>query len=222
MRFFPFPSALALLLAASFAGPAASQSIRDQLVALSDGLNDPDPIIRLVTYEEAVRSDDATIRRVALRTALQSSDSDLRTLALRGALKGRDTLSFKLEPSLAYGDALAKAGDSESKLKAARKEFLHHARLLAAYSSTLPIRVTEYDYSSGKIKGACMAALAKPHDKYVFSGTVSGDELTMTTVCSASVYSNCSLSAELEDGGKLIGTLSCPYNAQAVATLDLL
>ena len=204
------------------AGTASAQSMRDQLVALSDGLNDPDPIIRLVTYEEAVQSENATIRRVALRTALQSTDSDLRTLALRGALKGRETLSFKLSRSPGFEKALEEAGQSEQKIKAVRSQYKSHAKMLAGYSSVMPMRVLEYDYSTGKIKGACMVGVATPNDAYSFSGTISGDELTMTSKCAVTHYGNCSLSAELGDDGKLVGILSCPYNTRATAVLDLL
>ena len=213
---------VALGLALALAGTASAQSIRDQLMALSDGLNDPDPIIRIVTYEEAVKSENATIRRVALRTALQSNDADLRSLALRGAFAGRETVVFKLAPSEAYAAALEAAGDNEKKRQAATKQFRYHQQLGAAYSWTLPLHIEEYDYDKGTIAGACMTKMSSPEDRWKFSGTIAGDEIALTLSCYTGGYSACNLAAELGEGGTLEGRLSCANNSRAKATLDLL
>ena len=204
--------------------PAFGQSIKEQLTALTEGLNDPDPIIRLATYEEAVGSDSATLRRVALRTALQSDDADLRSLALRGALKGRELIAFKLFPTAEHAAALAAAKD-DAALKEVQEWYKANDRLLWSYGEVLTVRIASYDYGTGAVDGFCMTGSASPQKAWNASGTVAGDELTLTTRCAVPGPRECTLVAELDKAGKLQGSLRCAGGTgvgQARAELDLL
>lgn len=216
---------LPLLLAAACAlvNPALAQSARDRLNAVIEGLNDPDPIVRLVTFEEAVGSGDATVQRIALRTALESTDSDLRALALRGAFANRKHVTFQLSRTDEHEQALDAAGDNEQKLEKVRKAYQSNEGLLQQYSGVLPIQIQSYDYQSGTISGICMTDLSEPDERYAVTGNIAGDEVSLTATCHASSYSNCTLTAELGDSGTLEGAYSCSYyGAKAEAKLDLL
>lgn len=202
---------------------ASISAQKEELSAVIEGLNDPDPINRLDTYEKAVNSGDATVKRVALRTALQSTDSDLRALALRGAFTDLNFVTFKLSKNNEITAALDAAGKDQDAIAKAQKQFSYAYEMLKSYSNMLPIQIEKYEYQTGKIIGYCMAGLQKKNDRYKVVGTISGDEISLQASCSASGYNACTLNAELADSGSLKGTYNCSRGgAYTNAELDLL
>jgi len=177
-------------------------SIKDKLNALVDGLNDPDPIVRIATFEDTMKLDDATAKRIALRTALQSKDSDLRALALRGALVGRNLIAFTL------------SAENEKEPNEKSQQFLKN------YSNNIPIQIEKYDFKTGILTGFCMTNLSSPNKNFRVIGNISGDNLSFNSSCD-NEYRNCTLIAKLTDAGHLKGKLYC-NGSDVDADLDLL
>lgn len=197
-----FLSIITMACAATFSH--SEPSIKDKLNALVDGLNDPDPIVRIATFEDAIKLDDATVKRIALRTALQSKDSDLRALALRGALVSRNLIAFTL------------SAENEKEPDPKKQEFL------TKYSKNIAIQIEKYDFKTGELTGFCMANQSSPHTSYSVSGNISGDNLSLKSSCNiSSPYNNCTLMAKLTDSGHLKGKFYCG-GSDVDANLDLL
>ncbi|MCH8488942.1 MAG: hypothetical protein LAT81_03290, partial [Oceanicaulis sp.] len=105
-----FLYAIAILMAA---GTVQAQSDRiEQINRVTEGLNSPNPAIRIVTLEEAMRSGDRTLRQFALQQALGSSDLTLRSTALSLHLEQDPTMLVEIvsvampENSRAYDRAV--------------------------------------------------------------------------------------------------------------------
>lgn len=185
----------------------SGQSTKEKLNAVVDGLNDPDPITRLATYEDAMASENTTVKRLALRTALQSNDVDLQALALRSAFIDRNIIAFKLS-----------ADDSSSKGGNGKKNILEH------YGNSLPLKIESYDPKTGTINGYCMAGKNRRPGRYKLDGSISGREITIQSHCdvSAGNCKHCTTKAQLNESGQLVGTFSCKNGGIVNAQLNLL
>lgn len=64
-----------------------------------EGLNSPDPVVRLTTLEDVFASGDQSVKRLASQTALASSDYSLRSAALEQILADRSALVMKFSPT---------------------------------------------------------------------------------------------------------------------------
>lgn len=201
--------ALIILVISSSSG-FADQKFREKLQTLIELLNDPDPIIRLDTYQDAIKSGDATIKRIALKTALQGTDSDLRAMALRGAFADLKMVTFSLSEADKVASAITDAGEDQEELEKVKTFYSHYFKLLNSYQRNLSIQLDKYDFQSGRITGFCLNGLEKKHDKYKVNGTIIGDKLSLKANCYVSSYYNmCSLNAELNKSGKLEGHFTC-------------
>lgn len=86
------------LVAAVVSGSAAfAQSDRvEQINRVTEGLNSPNPAVRIATLEDAARSGDRTLRQFALQQALGSSDLTLRSTALFIHMEQNPTILVEL------------------------------------------------------------------------------------------------------------------------------
>ena len=200
--------------------PVYGASTREKLNALVDGLNDPDSIIRLATFEDAINSGDATLKRFALRTGMQSQDSDLRAMALRGAFVGLNLIAFKISENDELAAALAATSNDKKSLAKVKKDHKHSLALLFNYS-VLPVQIEKYDFSTGNLGGFCLSNLKEKSEEYKVMGTVSGDEISLQVSCKVANYGNCTIKADMNSEGKLEGTIGC-WHGSAKVELDLL
>ncbi len=195
---------------------------KEQLSELIDGLNDPDPIIRLVTFEEAVSSGDATLKRVAMRTAIQSSDTDLRAVALRGAFTGVEIVSFSLSLSNKVEAAWEATNGDQKAINKFIDYFGYPIDFTNKYSHHLIILVEKYDYPTGNFEGYCMNNKSKKDDNYLVKGSVSGSELTLHSYCNVRLYYQGTLKVKLSNEGTLSGVFANERGGSVNAHLDLL
>lgn len=77
----------------------AETDLATELRRVIDGLSSPDPIARLVAFDEGVSSSKSIVRQKAIELALTSSDADLRTLAVENVLATKSTHILTIEPN---------------------------------------------------------------------------------------------------------------------------
>jgi hypothetical protein len=201
--------------------PAFAQSVKDKLLALSEGLNDPNPIIRIAALDDALADSSSTVRNYAMSQALASEDADLKSMALTKFFETRKQLTVIVKkPEILKAKEVAIGGDSEL-LERLRRDERGIYNTLYSYTPSILYTLKSFDSVSGQIKGFCMKSMKAPSESYTFTGSVVGDKITIEHVCSAS-YSNCNLEMQLSDDSKYIGKMRCTRESYpAVVELPL-
>lgn len=180
------------LCAAGWAPVAQASDRRAQIEKVRDGLNDPDPLVRLVTLEEVAAGDDALIRSLALRQAIGIADPDLQALAARMFFAGLSTFSLDLKDAKVTGGNPEKAKDLLTTLSQALVNF----------------QVDGFVAATGAFKIAFQ-------DEPPKDGQVTGIAATFKTVWTGA-GTNCETVLRLGEALDLAGTMVCERNGHYV------
>ncbi|MCF4167185.1 hypothetical protein L2U69_16170 [Zavarzinia compransoris] len=165
---------------------------RAALEKVRDGLNDPDPLVRLITLEEVSTSEDALLRSMALRQAIGIADPDLQALAARMFFSGLQTFSLDLANARVTGGDDAKAKPILTQLQ----------------QTGLNFQVSDFDVGTGAFK-IRFQAHGDPMD-----GQVTGTTVSFQTYWHN--FANCRTSLRVGEALDLTGTIMCIDGGNAV------
>lgn len=202
---------LAVLVAATgySAQPAMAQDAMaraGQLKVWREQCADPDIDLRTAYIEEAIATGDTSIIRICVRQALQSDDADIRNLGLRAALGSAKTVTFIPEMSPEYAKALKQAGTDEKKL--AEIADWYADRIWKVINTGLTFEVDKADLLGGTAEWFGMVNRGERSDNYRGMATIVGSRVNWTGTLSLSP-SECSIVADMDAGGELVGSLRC-------------
>lgn len=165
---------------------------RAQIEKVRDGLNDPDPLVRLITLEDVAASKDTLVRSLALRQAIGIADPDLQAMAARIFVSGLSSFSLDL------ADGKVTGGDPER-----AKELL-----TALSQATLNFSFKEFSPADGTFQ-----ASFQDLNRWM-SGQVVG--LTITYKTFWPNFANCQTSLRIGEALDLAGTIVCQGGDQYV------
>lgn len=159
-----------------------------------DGLNSPDPVVRLTTLEDVFASGDQSVKRLASQTALASSDYSLRSAALEQIFSDRSSflLRFSRTPKSSYEDAWKHTGGN------------------------IDLRVLQFDRSSGDFAVVSSHSMKDPASGRPSAGlgNLSGDRISLVVDIMGSTFNSsvdkCRAAGTLASSGSVIsGDLIC-------------
>lgn len=187
----PVKIVAALAVAAAMTGASVGAAHADAaerraaLEKVRDGLNDPDPLVRLITLEEVSTSEDALLRNMALRQAIGIADPDLQALAARMFFGGLQTFSLDLANARVTGGDEAKAKPILTQLQ----------------QTGLNFQVRDFDVATGAFKIGFQAH-GDPMD-----GQVTGTTVAFQTYWHN--FANCRTTLRVGEALDLSGTIMC-------------
>ncbi len=203
---------LASMMVCLAAAPGFAQSVKDKLLALTEGLNDPNPIIRIAALDEALADSSTTVRNYAMTQALASEDADLKAMALTKFFETRKQLTVIVKKSDALKAKEASIGDDAEALQEIKTRTESYSYdVLSIYRPSIMYLIKSFNPTSGEIKGYCMKGETSASDYSKFTGSIVGDKITIEHVCYkvSGSYDNCTLQMQLADGAKFVGSMNC-------------
>ena len=205
--------------------PAFAQSVKDKLLALSEGLNDPNPIIRISVLDAALADSSSTVRNYAMSQALASEDADLKSMALTKFFETRKQLTVIVKkPEALKAREASLEGDTEALEALKGRSESYSYGVLTAYQPSIMYILKSFNSTTGELKGNCMKGEMRINEYSKFSGSVVGNKVTIEHTCQrvASRYDSCTLQMQLSDSAKFVGTMRCAAeNYPAVVELPL-
>ncbi len=215
---------LKLLLTTALVGliatPAFAQSTKDKLLALEEALNDPSPIIRLAAVEEALVDSSAAVRRYAQSQALASDDDDIKAMAITSFFQTRKQLTVLVGKS---AKLLAKEaslnGDEQALQKLKQSEYSSY-RQVNAYNPSIIYLIKSFNPTSGEVKGYCMKNQTAINERYRFTGSIVGDQISLEHKCQVSPQS-CTIQMQLASDAKFLGSMRCGSKVDYPAYIEL-
>lgn len=191
--------ALTAFAVIALTSPAASaQSSRvDTLNRVSEGLNSPNPALRVATLEEAMAGDDRTLKQFALQQAFASNDMILRSVATQELFRQNPTVIIEL---------LALQPNGNSRNDERGSEFLN------ASGGTIDLIVSNFDPNSGDFTGTSSYSYVFANGEIrSYIGNVSGDRFSFKVDINE-VYSGSECYGVLrssDEGGVFEGNVNC-------------
>lgn len=210
-------SQLACTIGHAAPDPAISLSERrEQLGALTQELNSPDPLRRLATLEQALNSNDRIARDVATKVALGSSDAAMRNYAAAYLLSKSETLHLDISLPPEVQSKLDHAGDDATMAKQVRRDYSRVFALLSRSAQHLDLDIQDFQIDRGSFKVVC----GRRRDTPVTGGQLSGGDLRFPAPCPG-VQRDCSADLQLGAQGIFTGMLACAGMIPVPAQLRL-
>lgn len=205
-------NSLAFGLMAVLSSVTLQQDRVAQLDRVTEGLNDPNPAVRIATLEEAVNSGDRALRQHALSQALASDDRNLRSSAVFAAFQTSSEVIIDFELQ-----AMSRAAEDE-----VQDFFL-------TTGGTLDVRLAEFEPTSGNFLSYSSLSHNRNDEITVHQGNISGDRASLVVDVSEALNggtSTCRITARGRAGdAQLFGSMGCDFRgapAQYSITIDLL
>lgn len=208
-----------MLMAATSASAQTAADRAGELKVWREQCSDPDPDLRLAYIEAAIGTKDTAIIRICARQSLESDDADTRNLGLRSALASMDQIRFEVEMPERLANALAEAGDNESKLAEIGRWYIRQD--WQGLQGGLVFEIDKADMIKGSSVWFPVVNRSARHDNYTGKASIIGDTVTWVGAANLATTS-CTLTATLVSGPALQGELLCVQGEPFPVTAKLL
>jgi hypothetical protein len=161
------------------AGDAAAQQAqrREALAKVVEGVNDPDPLMRIANLEDILARGNATETQLAIKAAMAGNDPELRSIALRGYMVSTRDLYLDSRPAPEVQRRVEDPDAKEQEIATMRSQI---AQWRAVTGDRLHVRLDKLDARTGRFSAYGMNQLDKLDERVRGDGNIVGSRIRMS------------------------------------------